>query len=86
MRATAACLNSGSSVIFLRTPRDIFALYVGVNVRTLPQARQQYFPCCLNSLPQVKQFFSGYFLTRLVGIGLWKDEGIKIEVYLADPR
>jgi hypothetical protein len=80
------CLCSGSSAIFFRTPRDIFALYVGVNVRELPQARQQYLPCCLNSLPQVKQFFSGYFLTRFSGMRLWKDEGKNIEVYLADPR
>lgn len=86
IRLTAACLNSGSSFIFLRTPRLIFALYVGVKVRTLPQARQQYLPCLANGLVHVGQILVGYFRWRFSGIGLWKDEGIKNKSYLADPR
>jgi hypothetical protein len=39
-----------------------------------------------NIIPHVGHGFSEYFLIRLVGMGLCKDKGNRVEVYLADPR
>ena len=73
--AICFCLYSGSSIIFCFSAFDTFALYVGVNVRELPHAREQYLPCLANLIPHVGQFFSGYIRVRLVGMAIVEGQG-----------
>jgi len=54
---------------------DTFALYVGVNVRELPHAREQYLPCLVNVTEHVGQIFGGYIRVRLVGMAIVEGQG-----------
>lgn len=75
MRAMAAARYSGSALILIRIPSDIFARYWASKTRVLPHARQQYLPCCRNSLLHARQCFSGYIRVRLVVMAIVKTNG-----------
>lgn len=64
----AASRNSGSSIIFCLMLLETFALYVGVKVRELPHALEQYLPCLENVAEHVGQILAGYFRWRFSGI------------------
>ena len=68
-------LYSGSSIIFWRILLLIFALSVVVNVRALPQAREQYLPCLENVTAHVGQILGGYIRWRLVGMAIVEGQG-----------